>query len=169
MQSVTSRQGRPGAGFYLHLDPAESFAGSGSSGLTPRPRTACGRRSPPTRGLAPGDARSRVAGPLEVRGEQLKRVPTAFDRDHESGEDLRREGWGASASFTVETRPTPSFLDESTRLCQDLAPLLRFLCRALDLEFEVRRPDGGDGGPHLAPRQLVVWAPSTASASVTGW
>ena len=30
---------------------------------------------------------------------------------------------------------TPGFLDEYTRLCEDLAPLLQFLCRALDLEF----------------------------------
>jgi uncharacterized protein (TIGR02453 family) len=123
-------------GFYLHLDPAESFAGGGL--WRPDPSTANRVRekiAADSKGWRRATREPPFAGRLEVRGEQLKRVPPAFDRDHEFGEDLRRKGWVASASFAVETVTTPGFLDEYTRLCEDLAPLMHFLCRSLDLEF----------------------------------
>jgi uncharacterized protein (TIGR02453 family) len=123
-------------GFYLHLAPDESFAGGGLW----RPDTPTANRVREKIAADPKSWRratreSPFADRFTVGGDQLKRVPPAFDRDHEFGEDLRRKGWVASTALAQETVTTAGFLDEYTRICEALAPLLHFLCRALDLEF----------------------------------
>jgi uncharacterized protein (TIGR02453 family) len=125
-------------GFYLHLAPGEVFAGGGIW----RPDTATANRIREAIAADPDGWRaatrtSPFSDRFEVRGEQLKRVPSSFahDRDHELGDDLRRKGWFASTEIDQLTATTAGFLDEYTRICEGIAPLIRFTCRALDLEF----------------------------------
>lgn len=123
-------------GFYLHLGHDEVFAGGGL--WRPDPSTANRVREKivaDPEGWRRATREPPFSDRLTVRGEQLKRVPPAFDREHEFAEDLRRKEWVASARFTHEDVTTAGFLDEYTRLCEELAPLLHFLCRALELEF----------------------------------
>ena len=126
----------PAPGFYLHLAPDDVFAGGGL--WRPDTQTAHRIRDVIARDPA-GWRRATRERPFsdrfEVRGEQLKRVPPAFDREHEFADDLRRKGWVGSTSLTQKTATTPGFLDEYTQICEGVAPLLHYLCRALDLEF----------------------------------
>jgi uncharacterized protein (TIGR02453 family) len=123
-------------GYYLHLGPGEVFAGGGIW----RPDTpTCNRIREAIVADPKGWRAATQASPftdhLTLGGEQLKRVPASFDRDHEHSDDLRRKGWFGSVTLSEKTATTPGFLDEYTRICEAGAPLIRFICRALDLEF----------------------------------
>jgi uncharacterized protein (TIGR02453 family) len=123
-------------GYYLHLGPGEVFAGGGIW----RPDTQTCNRVREAIVADPDGWRdatrsSPFSDRLTLGGEQLKRVPSGFARDHELGDDLRRKGWFGMATLSEGTATTPGFLDEYTRVCEAGAPLIRFICRALDLEF----------------------------------
>jgi uncharacterized protein (TIGR02453 family) len=123
-------------GLYLHLAPGDVFAGGGLW----RPDTQTAHRIREAIAADPDGWRRATREPpfsdrFQIHGEQLKRVPSTFDREHESADDLRRKGWVGSVTLDQETATTPGFLDEYTHLCEGLAPLLRFICRALALEF----------------------------------
>jgi uncharacterized protein (TIGR02453 family) len=123
-------------GFYLHLAPGEVYAGSGIW----RPDTQTANRIREAIARNPKGWRAAVhAAPftdrLTLGGEQLKRIPSGFDRDHELADDLRRKGWVGSVSLDQKIATTPGFLDEYTRICEAGAPMMRFICRALDLDF----------------------------------
>jgi uncharacterized protein (TIGR02453 family) len=123
-------------GYYLHLEPGRVYAGCGIW----RPDTPTANRIREAIVRDPKGWRRAVYGPpftdlLTLGGEQLKRVPSGFDRDHELADDIRRKGWVGSATLDQATATTPGFLDEYTRVCEAGAPLIAFLCRALGLEF----------------------------------
>jgi uncharacterized protein (TIGR02453 family) len=123
-------------GFYLHLEPGEVFAGGGIW----RPDTPTANRIREAIAADPAGWRaatrtSPFTDRLTLGGEQLKRVPSSFDRDHEHADDLRRKGWFGRTVLDQRIATTPGFLDEYTRICEAGAPLVRFICRALDLEF----------------------------------
>jgi uncharacterized protein (TIGR02453 family) len=124
-------------GYYLHLAPDHVYGGGGIW----RPDTATAHRIREAIAADPKGWRAATRQPpltdvlTEVRGEQLKRVPSIFDAEHEFSEDLRRKGWFASIELSPDVAITPGFLDEYTRICAAAAPMMRFLCNALDLEF----------------------------------
>jgi uncharacterized protein (TIGR02453 family) len=123
-------------GYYLHLGPGDVFAGGGIW----RPDTRTRNRIRDAIAADPDGWReatqtSPFTDRLTLGGEQQKRVPPAFPADHEHADDLRRNGWVGSVTLSETVATTPGFLDEYTRICEAGAPLLRFLCRALDLEF----------------------------------
>jgi len=124
-------------GYYLHLAPESVFGGGGIW----RPDTPTANKIREAIAADPKGwrAATRSKGFLDrfggVGGEQLKRVPSSFDPEHEFADDLRRKGWFASVELSVGAATTPGFLDTYTELCETAAPMMRFLCRALDLEF----------------------------------
>jgi uncharacterized protein (TIGR02453 family) len=123
-------------GFYLHLAPGEVFAGGGIW----RPDTSTAHRIREAIAANPGGWRAATCDPpftdrLTLGGEQLKRVPSSFDAGHEHAEDLRRKGWFGRTSLDQDAATTPGFLDEYTRICEAGAPMIHFICRALDLDF----------------------------------
>jgi uncharacterized protein (TIGR02453 family) len=125
-------------GYYLHLAPDSVFAGAGIW----RPDTQTCNKIREAIVAKPRGWREATQGRDAfvtrfggVHGDQLKRVPSSFDPDHEFGEDLRRKGWVASVELDRRIATTPGFLDVYTGICEDAAPMMRFLCAALDLEF----------------------------------
>jgi uncharacterized protein (TIGR02453 family) len=125
-------------GFYLHLAPGQVFGGGGI--WHPDTKTATRIREAivahPDRWRA-ATRTSPFTDRLDIGGDdhKLKRVPSGFPADHEFADDLRRKdyfGWAESGE-DVATRP--GFLDEYTRICEAAAPLVRFICDALELEF----------------------------------
>ena len=124
-------------GYYLHLAPDSVFAGAGIW----RPDTPTCNKIREAIVANPRGWRDATRGPGFAErfgglgGEQLKRVPSSFDGDHEFSDDLRRKGWVASVELDRQIATTPGFLDVYTGICEDAAPMMRFLCRALDLEF----------------------------------
>jgi uncharacterized protein (TIGR02453 family) len=123
-------------GFYLHLAPGQVFAGAGI--WRPDPSTANRIREAIVADSEAWRAATRASpftDTLELGGEQLKRVPPNLPREHEFAEDLRRKGWFGSIEMGQNVATREGFLDEYTHICEAAAPLVRFICGALQLEF----------------------------------
>jgi uncharacterized protein (TIGR02453 family) len=123
-------------GYYLHIGPGEMFAGGGiwhpDTGAATRIREAI-VANPKAWGRATrGGA---FAKRLELGGDQLKRVPSWADAEHQYAEDLRRKDYFAWARLSEADVLAPGFVDEYTHICRTAAPLMRFLCDALDVPY----------------------------------
>jgi len=135
-------KGAHAPGFYLHLAAEEVWAGAGiwhpDSSTLGRIRdaivadpTAWERAVTATRAatLPAG------AGPYELGGDALARPPRGYDRDHPSIEDLKRKDFFVRARFRPSDALAPGFLGDYATTCRAASPLLRFLCRAVGVEF----------------------------------
>jgi len=122
--------------FYLHLQPGDCFTGGGV--WHPQPETVkkirdylLGNPSSWKKATqAPAFRRT-----FELDGETLSRPPRGYDPAHPLIEDLKRKDFVATAQFgdTIACRPDfPEFLLATFR---KLAPMMDWLCGALDLEF----------------------------------
>ncbi len=122
-------------GFYVHLSPGEVFFGAGLW-KPDGPSTQAVREH-----IAANEKdwmsvrKSLKESGLTLKGESLKRPPRGFDASHPLIEDLKLKDFLASANLSEEVAVSPDFLDRITGLCRDSAPLMAFLCRALDLPF----------------------------------
>jgi uncharacterized protein (TIGR02453 family) len=126
-----SAGGVHGPGFYLHLEPGGSFAGGGL--WHPEPDTLFKvRQAIVTKSVAWKALRK---SGLEIEGEALKRAPQGFDASHPSAEDLKLKDYYITRSFTDAQVLAPDFLDQVGGACQSAAPLVAFLCKALDLPW----------------------------------
>ena len=126
-----SAGGVHGPGFYLHLEPGGSFAGGGL--WHPDPDTLFKVRQAI---VAKAKAwKSLRASGLEIEGEALKRVPQGFDAAHPCVDDLKLKDFYITCSFTDAQVLSPAFLEQVAEACQEAAPLVRFLCKALDLPW----------------------------------
>jgi uncharacterized protein (TIGR02453 family) len=120
-------------GYYLHLAPGEVFAGGGIWHPDGPALTAI--REAIVRDPEAWSRATQLGDGLELRGEALKRVPSGFDKDHPYAEDLKRKDFFSWVRLSEEEVTAPGFLDRYTRLCESAAPLMRFLCRALDVRY----------------------------------
>lgn len=123
-------------GFYLHLEPGESFAGVGiwrpdrealsriRGALVERPRAWRAARD---------DAGFRSH--FELSGDSLKTAPRGYAPDDPLIEDLRRTDFVAVAPFTRREVLAADFPARYAESCRAAAPFVRFLCSALDVPF----------------------------------
>jgi uncharacterized protein (TIGR02453 family) len=115
-------------GFYLQLAPGDCFAGAGiwhpETKVLKRIRDAI---------AADGDGWTASKGGQEVVGSSLSRPPAGFDKDHPQIEDIKRKDFAALTRFDQRNTLEPSFIDDYERVCVEALPLMRFLCRALDV------------------------------------
>ena len=122
-------------GFYLHLEPGNSFAGIGiwrpdpPNALKIRQAIAAPRS---TWGRAVGGA---FGEQFELSGESLKRPPRGFDAEHRWIDDLKRKSFIGVHNLDDEDVLGDELLDEYVDLAKAGAPLVRFLCRALELPY----------------------------------
>jgi uncharacterized protein (TIGR02453 family) len=123
-------------GFYLHIGPGEVFAGGGIW----HPDTGAGTRireaivADPD-GWRRTTRRGAFAKRLELGGDSLKRVPSWADADHPFADDLRRKDFFGWARLREADVVAPGFVDEYAEICRAAAPLVRFLCGALDVPY----------------------------------
>ena len=68
-------------------------------------------------------------------GESLKRVPSGYDKDHPLAEDLKRKNFAALERLSEDEATGPDFLQRYARACEPMAPVVRFLCRAVGVPF----------------------------------
>ena len=117
-------------GFYLRLEPGESLAGAGvwhpEAEVLGQVRAAIVS--------APNDWKRATRG-LALDGEALKRAPKGFDPAHPLIEDLKRKDFITGAKYEESEICAADFLDRFVDGCRSYAPLVRFLCGALDLPF----------------------------------
>ena len=119
-----SDEHRPG--FYLHLQPGESWVASG-----------IWRPSPPSLKrirdaiVADPEAWARVRKTCAPSGgESYARVPAGYPKDHRFAEDLRRKDFFASRDFKDTEVTAPGFEGAFVAACRTINPLNRFLADA---------------------------------------
>jgi len=119
-------------GFYLHLQPRAVFVGVGiwhpDTPTLSRIREAI-LDDPKAWGRATGNRSLRLAG------DSLKRAPAGFDPEHPLIEDLRRKDYIATVELTQKEVCSRGFVERFAGTCEEGAPLVRFLCGALDLAY----------------------------------
>ena len=128
-------------GYYLHLGtsdlgPGEAFAGGGiwrpDTQAATRIREAIVADPERWRRVTRGGA---FAKRLELGGDALKRVPSWVDPEHPYAEDLKRKDFFGWARLSQDDVVKPGFVDEYARVCRAAAPLMQFLCDALDVPY----------------------------------
>lgn len=67
--------------------------------------------------------------------DMLKRAPKGYDPDHPLIDDLRRKSYAVGCSVSDDEVCAPDFLGVLTQRLHHSAPLLGFLCEALELPF----------------------------------
>jgi uncharacterized protein (TIGR02453 family) len=123
-------------GFYLHLEPGTVFFGAGI--WHPDPPALSKIRDfivanprPWKKSIADDQFRQL----WELSGEALTRPPKGYDPAHPLIEDLKRKDFIAIASFSEADALSPSFMERFTQSCQSATPLMKFLTKALAIQF----------------------------------
>ena len=122
--------------FYLHIAPDDCFLGGGMW----HPEPANLRK---IREFILGNPNSwteasqnpRFLERFKMGGESAKRAPQGFDAKHPLIEDLKRKDFVCGTPLTEATVCSKDLLPELIDGYSRCAPLLDYLCAALDLEF----------------------------------
>ena len=121
---------------YLHLEPGSVFLGAGiyhpDGPTVARIRHAIVDDPAAWRRAIGGKA---FREHLELGGGSLKRPPRGFDADHPLIEDLKRKDFIALKNLPQKEVTAPGFIDRYAALSRAGSPLLRFLCKAVDVPF----------------------------------
>jgi uncharacterized protein (TIGR02453 family) len=123
-------------GFYLHLEPDNVFAGAGiwhpdTQTLT-KIRDTIVENPSRWQHIISGEA---FQSTYKLEGDSLKRPPKGYDPDHPLIEDLKRKDFVAGKPFTEAEACAPDFIDCFAEACQEVAPLVEFLTRAVGLAW----------------------------------
>lgn len=126
----------PAPSFYLHVQPQNCFLGAGL--WRPQPKTLARIRhfiadNPRAWTAALTDRRFRRV--FALSGQSLKRPPRGFDPDHPLIEDLKRKDFVAIAALADTEVTSAGFMRKVADRFQRSAPLMDYLCAALDLDF----------------------------------
>ena len=122
--------------FYLHVQPGNCFVGAGL--WHPQPETQ--RRIRQFILDNPGSWKAATRSPafrkkFDMDGEALVRPPRGFPVDHELIDDLKRKDFVATTILNDETVLGPRLRKTVGEQFKGVAPLVDYLCAALDLEF----------------------------------
>lgn len=122
--------------FYLHIAPGDCFVGGGI--WHPEPDTQ--RRIRNFLLDNPSGWKQAVQAPafkrrFELSGDSLVRPPRGFPADHELIEDIKRKDFVAGAALDDDTVLGPRLRRTVAANFAALAPMIDYLCAALDLEF----------------------------------
>jgi uncharacterized protein (TIGR02453 family) len=123
-------------GFYLHLEPGESFAGGGihmaDNSTLNKVRDAIVADSA---GWKRTVGAPQFASMFTNMGETLKRAPQGYDPNHPLVDDLKRKGYTWHARYSEAEVCRPDFLNRYLEACRTAAPFTRFLARALAADW----------------------------------
>jgi uncharacterized protein (TIGR02453 family) len=118
-------------GFYLHLAPGDVFAGGGI--WHPDTKTLTKIRDAIV--ADSGGWREATRGIEFGMGEELKRVPSGYDKDHPLAQDLKRKNFAVLKRLSEKEATGSEFLQHYAGVCESMAPTMRFLCRAIGVPF----------------------------------
>lgn len=123
-------------GFYVHLEPGGCFMGVGLW----RPETKVAyaireRIAENPAGWKKATRAKRFTDVYELAGDSLQRPPKGFDPDHPLLDDLKRKDFIATTTLTQRQVTGSDFMDLFEQNCKRAAPLMQFLCQAVDVEF----------------------------------
>jgi uncharacterized protein (TIGR02453 family) len=121
-------------GFYLHLAPGECFAGAGL--WRPEPKVAALVRQHivdhPEVWIAATEVTSRSWNAI---GDSLVRPPRGVDPEHPLLEDVKRKDFVIGRTLDERQVTAEGFVDDFAEMCRQVAPYMRFLCRAVGVPF----------------------------------
>src|SRR5690606_4866357 len=122
--------------FYLHVQPGSCFAGGGLW----HPESPTLRKVRDFIADNPAAWKKATRGKvfrahLAFHGESLTRPPRGFDPAHELIEDLKRKSFAAGTGFDDALACSQELLPTVVDTFKRVAPLVDYLCAALDLEF----------------------------------
>lgn len=124
-------------GFYLHVQPGETFVGGGL--WHPQPETLKRIRAYLLNNPASWKAATRSVAFRKtfggLGGDSMKRVPLGFDAAHELIEDLKRKDFVCSASLADDVLCAPDLPKQVLKHFRLAGPLIDWLCGALDLDY----------------------------------
>jgi uncharacterized protein (TIGR02453 family) len=122
--------------FYMHIQPGRCFAGGGLW----HPEAPALKRirdflvdNPATWKKAVRSKKFRER--LALGGESLSRPPSGFDPKHELIDDIKRKDFVASVEFSDADATSPRLKPLLIDAFKGVAPMVDYLCAALDLEF----------------------------------
>lgn len=118
-------------GFYLHLEPGESFGGGGIWQPEPEALDAIRRRIAKKDKAWLAIRKSRM--PL-WDSEALKRPPKGYPPDHPLLDDLKRRHFITWVDFTDKEVCAPDFLRQATEALRKTNPLIQFLNQAMGIK-----------------------------------
>lgn len=126
----------PAPSFYLHLQPGNCFIGAGL--WHPEPETQ--RRIRNFMVDNPSGWKAATQSPafkrkFELTGESLVRPPRGYPADHELIDDLKRKDFVAGAGLDDDVVLGPKLRQAVASGFAGMAPMVDYLCAALDLEF----------------------------------
>ena len=127
---------RPAPSFYLHVQPGECFVGAGVW----HPESATLKQIRAFIADNPASWRRAVhAKAFESRyafwGERLQRAPQGYAPDHPLIEDLKLKNFAAGCALDDDLVLSARLVPAIDAHLRALAPLVDYLCAALDLEF----------------------------------
>lgn len=118
-------------GFYLHLQPGNSFGGGGlwhpDAAALQKVRDRIVGRSKEWKAVR--------AGGIAIEGDSLKRVPAGYDANHPFAGDLKLKDFYVTAEFSEKDVCAADFADRYIQACRSAAPLVEFLTKALGLPW----------------------------------
>jgi len=123
-------------GFYVHLQPGQCFMGVGL--WHPETKVAYQIRhhiDDQQAGWKRATRSEAFSGPFTLGGESLARPPRGFDAEHPLVDDLRRKSFMATTKLTQREVTSSSFMDLVYDHSRRAAPMMRFLCDAVDIPF----------------------------------
>ncbi|MBL8298665.1 MAG: DUF2461 domain-containing protein [Rhodanobacteraceae bacterium] len=122
--------------FYLHIQPGECFVGGGL--WHPQPDSLKKVRdflaNNPAAWKKATQSKSFRAH-MALGGDSLTRPPRGFDPNHELISDIQRKDYVASANFDDALATSAEFKPYLLDKFKQVAPLIDYLCAALELEF----------------------------------
>ena len=123
-------------GFYLHIEPGECFVAAGiwhpEADVLFRLRSAIVEKDAAWK--AARDNRT-FRRHFSLSGDALVNAPRGFAKDHPLVEDLKRKDFIALAPLTRAEVLGNDLRARLTQRMRQAAPLVRFLCEALELRF----------------------------------
>ncbi|MBI5464857.1 MAG: DUF2461 domain-containing protein [Ignavibacteriales bacterium] len=126
-------KGFVGSGYYLHVEPSECFVGGGiyvpdGEQLKKIRKAIAGRGKEFLSILNERSFKKRFG---KIEGAKLQRVPRGYDDAHPMAEWLKLKQFFVGVSLKGEECFKPGFAGLAARICEDAAPLVRFLNGAL--------------------------------------
>ena len=120
-------------GFYVHIHPENVFVGGGIW-MPPNPvlqqiRTAI---------VEHDEEWSQIINSAEnfsFESERLKLPPRGFEAEHPLIDDIKRKSFFLKRNITPTDILEPEFLDMTVQAFKDAAPLMRFITKAMGLDF----------------------------------
>ena len=120
-------------GYYLHIEPDESFLGGGFWGPNRedlgRIRKELAFDAQPLRDIINSEAFKNMFGTLQ--GEQLKTAPRGFAKDHENVDLLRYKQYLVMRKFTNEEVQQPDFLGKVVAGFEAMRPFFDYMSEVL--------------------------------------